>query len=166
MLYAKRSVQSHMQSLGHFFKPGKTLEDKLGLAGASYELAQSIPAIIEYLGPDPVKTWRQIAAHEERIQSILLAYLVSRGDATVYGETSGSSDSRVPVISFTVKRTSAPAIIEAVEKKSNFGFRYGHMYSKRLVNDILGLNDDGVVRVSLVHYNTGQRPLLSSRIRR
>lgn len=156
MLYAKRSAQGSMQSLGHFFKPSKTLEDKIGLAGASYEMVQSLPAIIDYLGADPERKWKQISAHEEKLQSILLAYLVSRGDATIYGETSASSDLRVPVISFTVRRVSAPSIVDAMEKRSNFGFRFGHMYSKRLVNEILGLDDDGVVRVSLVHYNTEQ----------
>lgn len=151
-----------MKSLGHFFKPTETLEDKIGLAGANYELTQSLPEIIKYFGPDPRRTWDQISAHEEKLQSLLLTYLVSRGDATIYGENSGSSAIRVPVISFTVKQMTPASIVEAVEKRSNFGFRFGHMYSKRLVNDILGLDDEGVVRVSLVHYNSGRSPLKSN----
>lgn len=46
--------------------------------------------------------------------------------------------------------------MEAVESRSNFGVRWGHFYSKRLVEEVLGLGDEGVVRVSLVHYNTGE----------
>jgi len=34
------------------------------------------------------------------------------------------------------------------------GFRWGHFYSKRLVDEVLKLKGDGVVRVSMVHYNT------------
>ena len=46
--------------------------------------------------------------------------------------------------------------MEAVEKESSFGIRWGHFYSKRLVEEFLGLGAEGVVRVSMVHYNTGQ----------
>lgn len=41
-----------------------------------------------------------------------------------------------------------------MEQKTTFGFRYGHFYSKRLMNDILGVEGNGLVRVSMVHYNT------------
>jgi selenocysteine lyase/cysteine desulfurase len=43
-----------------------------------------------------------------------------------------------------------------VEKvvKHNIGIRYGHNYAHRLIKG-LGLDEeDGVVRVSLLHYNT------------
>lgn len=46
-------------------------------------------------------------------------------------------------------------MVEGVESRSNFGVRWGHFYSKRLVDDVLGLEgQNGVVRVSTVHYNT------------
>ena len=47
-------------------------------------------------------------------------------------------------------------MVEGVEKRSAFGCRWGHFYSKRLVEEVLGLGEEGVVRVSLVHYNTGE----------
>ena len=46
--------------------------------------------------------------------------------------------------------------MEGIEKRSNFGCRWGHFYSKRLLEEVLGLGEEGVVRVSLVHYNTGE----------
>jgi selenocysteine lyase/cysteine desulfurase len=59
------------------------------------------------------------------------------------------------VLSFVVKGRSSEGIVTAVEQSSNYGIRSGHFYSKRLCNDVLGLDgDDGVVRVSLLHYNT------------
>ena len=73
----------------------------------------------------------------------------------MYGERTADKDKRVPVISFSVKGRSSKDIVEAIEAGSNFGCRWGHFYSKRLVDDLLGLGDvDGVVRVSMVHYNT------------
>lgn len=102
--------------------------------------------------------WEQIATYEEKLQGILLKYLNSNERITVYGEPSASKELRVPVISFTVKGTKSQVVVEEVERRSQFGFRNGHMYSHRLVKEVLRLEDvdDGVVRVSMLHYNTGE----------
>lgn len=134
----------------HFFNPTKTLEDKIGFAGSSYECVQSIPQIASYLsGAFPA-----ITEHEGKLQTILLDFLNSRPDITVLGSTSTDSKIRVPTISFTVKGMSSKQIVVEAEKVSNYGFRWGHFYSKRLCDEILGLEPEGVTRVSMVHYNT------------
>lgn len=156
MLYARRSIHPQIGSLGHYFNPSDTLEHKLGLAGSNYELTQSIPKVLDYFGPDPARIWAEISAHEEKLQSIILSYLNSNEKITIYGETSASSKLRVPVISFTVAGRGSKSIVDAVQGQSSFGFKYGHFYSKRLIDEVLGLEGDGVVRVSMVHYNTGK----------
>ena len=156
VLYGSQTAQGNMASIGHYFHtPADTLSAKLGLAAASYELVGSIPSILAYFGPDRKKTWRAIAAHEEKLQTILLDFLNSRDDITVYSEQSADSKLRVPVISFSVKGRSSREIVEKVDACSNYGIRWGHFYSKRMVDDLLGLKTDGVVRVSMLHYNTG-----------
>lgn len=131
------------------------MSTKLGLASASYELVAAIPHIVSYFGPDKSKTWRGIEEHEEKLQEVLLAYLRKREDVTIWGEDSANKAQRVPVVSFTVNGKSSKDIVEAIESKSNFGCRWGHFYSKRMVDDLLGLeSQDGVIRVSMVHYNT------------
>ena len=74
---------------------------------------------------------------------------------TIYGKREADAGLRVPVISFAVEGKGSRAIVEGIEKRSDYGCRWGHFYSKRLVEEFLGLGDEGVVRVSLVHYNTG-----------
>jgi selenocysteine lyase/cysteine desulfurase len=157
-LYASSRVHEQIQSLGHFFKPTHTLDLKLNLASANYELTQSIPQVVEYFGSDPNSTWAQMAQHEERLQKILLQFLTSDNRVTVIGEPSASKELRVPVISFVVQGFGSQRIVEEVERRSAFGFRSGHMYSHRLLADVCGLTDveDGVVRVSFLHYNTGE----------
>jgi selenocysteine lyase/cysteine desulfurase len=49
---------------------------------------------------------------------------------------------------------SSKAIVAEAEKISNYGFRWGHFYSKRLCDELLKLEPEGVTRVSMVHYNT------------
>lgn len=118
----------------------------------------------DYFGGDDSEkvkaVWSAIADHEERLQEILLKFLrdkAEKGLVTIYGEPQSSKDLRVPVISFTVRGMSSSRVVEEVEKISMLGFRNGHMYSHRLLRDVFGLEDveDGVVRISMLHYNTG-----------
>ncbi|KAL8964865.1 MAG: hypothetical protein Q9183_004171 [Haloplaca sp. 2 TL-2023] len=158
VLYASAYAQSSLTSLGHYFHNPDTLNMKLGLAAASYELVSSIPSILSYFGPSSASrraTWTAIAAHEEHLQSILLKYLNGRDDVTVYGLEDGNKELRVPVVSFSVKGKESKDIVEKVDAMSDMGIRWGHFYSKRLVDDVLGQEGEGVVRVSMVHYNTG-----------
>jgi hypothetical protein len=157
-LYASSRVHEEIQSLGHFFKATDSLDLKLNLASANYELTNSIPAVVEYFGPTAAKTWEGMAQHEERLQAILLQFLNSDSRVRVIGDRSANKEVRVPVISFTVDGVGSQALVEAVEARSAFGFRSGHMYSHRLLKEVCGLEDveDGVVRVSFLHYNSGE----------
>lgn len=152
-LYCKRQAQdSAMSSLGHFFKDGWTLEEKLGLAGGSYELVQALPIVVQYLREIG---WTGMIAQEEALARTLIDYLNSKPDVyTIYGEPNSDREKRVPVISFRIKGRSSQDVVEKVERWSEFGFRWGHFYSKRLVDEVLGLQEGGVVRVSMLHYNS------------
>ncbi len=157
ILYGSAAAQSQMRSLGHFFNPHGTLENKIGLAGASYELVHAIPAILDYIEPaaGPSK-WAGIVAQESHLQETLLNYLNAREDVTIWGEKSADPRLRVPTISFSVEGWNSKTLVETTEKDTNHGFRWGTFYSVRLVTETLGLGDEGVVRVSMVHYNTGK----------
>jgi selenocysteine lyase/cysteine desulfurase len=152
-LYASRSAQKCLRTLGHFFHPTDTLENLLGLAAANYELTASIPEVVDYLADMP---WESIAGHEEMLQGVLIDWLLEKGEKVqIWGEPVKDKAKRVPVVSWTVKGRSSRQVVEAVEAKSEFGFRWGAFYSNRLVEEVLGLDPvDGVIRVSLVHYNT------------
>ncbi|OOO05621.1 aminotransferase class V [Aspergillus oryzae] len=155
-LYASSRIHDQIDTLGHFFKGTDTLDLKLNLASANYEHVQSIPRVVEYFEPDVSASWEKIAVQEERLQQIILDFLNGNDRVTVYGERSADKNLRVPVISFTVRGTKSQKLVEEVEKRSAYGFRSGHMYSHRLIKDIIGLEDveDGVVRISMLHYNT------------
>ncbi|KDN46655.1 PLP-dependent transferase [Tilletiaria anomala UBC 951] len=105
-----------------------------------------------------------VAAHEESLLHILIGFLTSekmrsRG-VRIVGSESAKAQNRAPTVSFVIAASGGkPAVrsaelCAAVNKKGKFGAQLGHMYAYALV-DALGLTvDDGVVRVSLVHYNT------------
>jgi len=68
---------------------------------------------------------------------------------------------RVPTVSFVVvgqHPLKSRDIVDVFDKKGGIGIRYGHFYAYTLVDELSPKLDtnDGVVRISLVHYNTVQ----------
>jgi selenocysteine lyase/cysteine desulfurase len=146
-----------MKSLGHYFNKHETVAEKLGLAAASYELLSAIPAVVDYLNGSNARVhWAGVARHEAKLQETLLRYLTSRKEISIWGERSWDPAVRVPTVSFTVAGWNSQELVETVEKECDAGFRWGAFYSERLVKEILQLGPEGVVRVSMVHYNTGE----------
>lgn len=101
--------------------------------------------------------FKAMAAMEQPLQQRLLQYLTSVPGVTVLGPSSCSS--RVPTISFVHKDLPSPAISNALQDRG-FAVRHGHMYAHRLIS-MLQLRggapvEEGVVRVSMLHYNTPQ----------
>lgn len=92
----------------------------------------------------------------------MLEYLTSRPDVKILGSPGSDPAIRVATISFLVtgpdgETKSSREIVEAVDAASEgeVGIRWGMFYSNRLVENVLGVKGgDGVVRVSLVHYNS------------
>lgn len=151
-LYASWPAQLHMKSMAHFFNPQASLADKMGLAGGSYELCQAVSAVVSYLGDREYGSWSAMEGHEESLTEALLAYLREVPGITIYGKRVVGD--RLPIVSFTVEGWSSKELVEAIEECSNYGLRWGSFYSNRLVRETLRLRQDGVVRVSLAHYNT------------
>ncbi|KAF3927074.1 hypothetical protein AA313_de0203294 [Arthrobotrys entomopaga] len=153
LLYGAPRTQKYIKPLSHFFNPTETMFDKLNLAGGNYELTASLTHLVDYLTPE---TWSGIAKQEEALSKAFIDWVLKRNDITLYGTKETTSDKRVPVLSFSVKGWGSRDFVEAVEKADlKYGIRWGHVYAKRLV-DSFGLEkpDEGIVRVSLLFYNT------------
>jgi selenocysteine lyase/cysteine desulfurase len=93
-----------------------------------------------------------MAALETPLIVRLLDYLKSKRGIRVIGSVN-ADDSRVGTVSFVHESFSSVDIAATVNRES-IGIRHGHMYAMRLCEG-LGINPTtGVVRVSLLHYNT------------
>ena len=83
----------------------------------------------------------------------LLDYLSGKEGVRIIGRRDADIDHRVATISFTVEGHLSDEIVRKIDE-AKVGIRYGDFYARRLTED-LGLMDiQGVVRVSMVHYNT------------
>lgn len=130
---------------------------KLQPGNVCYELTASLPALEAYLcalgGGALDVTYAAIARHEAALAERLLCFLRARSDLTLIGDSSSDPDRRVPTLSFAPHAKSPEAVVRAVDALG-IGIRHGDFYSRRLIR-ALGLGDrGGVVRVSMVHYNT------------
>ena len=95
----------------------------------------------------------KIAEYERMLSAALLDVADGIPGVTVHGLTDRARlQERVPTLCFTVAGRDASAVADGLAAK-NIGARSGHMYSPRLMKR-LGLMPAGVVRASLVHYNT------------
>ncbi|CAE6441107.1 unnamed protein product [Rhizoctonia solani] len=167
-LYTRADSHKQLHSLAHYFLPtNEGSPYKLQPGGPGYERSYAISAVLEYFyslspsGDDLSTTFDLIAQHEADLMRPLLECLLSpemynRG-VRIVGPESMDPKIRAPTISFVVvgdKPVRSQDIVKKFDELGDVGIRYGHFYAHRLFVR-LGLDpDDGVVRISLVHYNT------------
>ncbi|MFG0329033.1 MAG: aminotransferase class V-fold PLP-dependent enzyme [Phycisphaerales bacterium] len=164
-MFGRDDAFAEIEGPHHFFIPRESIPYKFEAAGVSHEGCAGLLALQEYLnfmaGVDPddetsrdtiESAFNRMAELEFEPQTRLIDYLGSRDDCRIVGPETGAL-TRVGTISFTHASQSSKAVAESLNAR-NFALRHGHMYSYRLCRR-LGIDpDDGVVRVSLVHYNT------------
>ncbi|KZT34619.1 PLP-dependent transferase [Sistotremastrum suecicum HHB10207 ss-3] len=112
-----------------------------------------------------VEAYQKIAKHEtEVLVTPLIKYLRSKyeqGVRIVGDDAFPVNPGRFPTISFVVVGTKEPAgdkIVKYLDATEKIGIRNGHMYAYTLVESLKPAIDldDGVVRVSFIHYNTAE----------
>jgi cysteine desulfurase family protein (TIGR01976 family) len=96
-----------------------------------------------------------IREYEQSLSREWLAQMAGVDGVVVHGTGDAPAVAdRVPTLSFTVRGVASSAIADGLAARG-VGVRSGHMYSPRVIAR-LGLMPDGVVRASLVHYNTAE----------
>ena len=166
MMYGKLNILNALPGFNHFFI--KEPPYKFQPGNYNFELCYGLGALPDYFldlaenngykgDNNPINKFRyvysMIAEHEETLSSRVMGYLNSRSDINIIGPVESTSDIRVPTISFVQKnRDSREITLKTDEHK--VAIRWGHFYAYRLIHD-LGLDkQNGVVRISMVHYNT------------
>jgi len=164
-LWGRRDAIAELHGPNHFFVPEDDLPYKFEVGGPNHEGCAGICGLRDYLAfvvgeadpraldrPAIEQAFEIMTACELPLQARLIEYLRSRKDVRIIGP-SDDGDSRVGTISFVHESKSSAEITAAVDR-SGIGIRHGHMYAYHLC-EAAGLDpEDGVVRTSLVHYNT------------
>ena len=162
VMYGKYDHLLELDGLYHYFYGRDKVPMKLEPGNTNYELAWGAAGIVDYLDALGGRTGDRaaitrafdgIAAQEESLAERLLGYLRGRNDVQVVGHRAGDAALRVPTIAFKVDGRNSEEIVRAVDA-AGVGIRFGDFHSRRLVEHLGLAGDGGVVRVSMVHYNT------------
>lgn len=171
-LFGTREALAELEGPNHYFIPRDRVPSKFELGGVNHESCAAINGLWEYLcflageASLPTRTpatlardraiiERAFGVMEQRelvTQSMLIDWLCSRREIEIIGPTH-NGPSRVPTISFVAPGRSSRELATRANREG-LAIRYGHFYSKRLI-EAIGLEpDDAVVRVSMVHYTS------------
>jgi cysteine desulfurase family protein (TIGR01976 family) len=162
VMYGKYENLLELDGLYHYFYSREKVPMKLEPGNTNYELAWGSAGIVDYIDALGGSTgdraaidraFDKIASHETFLGEKLLAYLRDRNDVKIVGRRDSATEHRVPTVAFKVDGRDSAEIVRSTEA-DRIGIRFGDFHSRRLIEH-LGLADgNGVVRVSMVHYNT------------
>ena len=165
-LWGRRQALDSLPTFREDFIPN-TAPLKIEVGTFVYENVAGMTAAIEYLAElggsaRDTSSLRErlqrgmcaIRDYERELSHAFLEGLRSISGSLVYGKQgSAALHERVPTFAFNLKNISATEVASSLADRG-VAVRDGHMYSPRLVKR-LGLSaDNGLVRASLVHYNT------------
>jgi selenocysteine lyase/cysteine desulfurase len=167
-LWGNHEAIAELEGPNHFFIPKDEVPYKFELGGASHEGCAGLLALQSYLAmlagvshdggagdlldrASIERAFDVMTQLELPLQQRIIQALKARRDIRLIGPSSTGPD-RVPTISFVHDRLASSEVARRLHEH-NIACRNGHMYAYRLC-EALGLDlADGVVRLSLVHYN-------------
>lgn len=166
LMYGKYDLLLELDTLYHYFYGKDKVPGKLEPGNPNYELAYSTCGIVDYLtelGEQAGETgtirqkieaaFSAITAQENLLTERLLSYLRSRNDCRIVGQISNFGDTRVPTIAFRIDGREAGELCKAMDGE-HIAMRFGDFHSRRLAEYLELTDHGGMLRVSMVHYNT------------
>jgi selenocysteine lyase/cysteine desulfurase len=167
MLYVKQSLTGELQGQGHYFNREENSK-RYNPAGPQHAQIAACLGVLDYLealhrhhggqSNDTVRSTMDgvhqlIMAHETQLATPLLSYLDNSALARLLGKSHCEDGDRAPTIAFKPLQKSSAEVTAAMQA-DGIGTEHGDFYAPRALQH-MGLDPvDGVVRLSLVHYNT------------
>lgn len=166
LMYGKYDLLAELDGLYHYFYGKDKVPGKLEPGNPSYESAYSTDGIVDYLTTLArhhgatgdrralvAAAYDLITVQEDLLTDRLLSWLSSRNDCRIIGEAANQGSTRVPTIAFKFDGRDSGEIVRAVDDHG-IAMRFGDFHSRRLVEHLGQHHAGGVLRVSMVHYNT------------
>ena len=167
LLYGKKKIFDKLPNQNHEFLEGN-VPYTLNPGGPNHEELASLVGIAEYFDDlykhhfqeNHIKRFERIdkvntliAKHEEKIANRFLEFIESEKKIKFLGKRKIENKNRAPTISFTVEGITSQKVSESLISQ-NIALRNDNFYAWRCLQ-ALGIDtNDGVVRVSMVHYNS------------
>ena len=167
VLWGSPEALAHTSNQSHYFNADKP-RSRLNPAGPQHAEIAALGGLATYFdnlydhhfsaseadfGRRAAAVWRLIREHESRLTERLLAGLERLPGLRLIGHGRQALERRVGVVSLVPERV-PPSLLAARLGARDIAVRNGDFYAVRLV-EALGIDpEEGVLRCSLVHYNT------------
>jgi selenocysteine lyase/cysteine desulfurase len=166
LLYTSPSLQVEMESQAHYFLTDDVTKHA-NPAGPQHAQVAACAGVIDYLrqcyehhfGEATGSLSEQmqavhglIQAHEQTLAAPILDYLVNRDDVRVIGKSHVQDGDRAPTIAFRPLGQSSMQLAATLQV-AGIGTEAGDFYAPRLLEGVGIDPGEGVVRLSLLHYN-------------
>jgi len=165
VMIMRDALNKALPSQGHFFNVGSATS-RFTPAGPDHAQIASVNGVIDYFeaidahhfsATDKSPKARRVGAllHSSEIEILkpLLNFLKKRTAIRLIGKD--TADNRAPTVSFTVHGVD-PAVIAEKLAEQNIGIANGNCYAYRLMEALDIPPEQGVVRLSFVHYTSAE----------
>jgi len=169
IMYINQSIREELVSQAHYFLNGDPGKD-FNPAGPQHAQVAACAGVLDYFkllhshhfDDSNIDMSRKLAdihgliqQYENQLAAPILEFLDSHADVRLIGKTTANENDRAPTIAFKPLKQSSQELAHRLQD-GGIGTENGNFYAHRLVSD-LGIDpEDGVVRISLVHYNTAE----------
>jgi len=166
LLYGKKALLEALPGFNLYFIESTPYKFQPG--NVNYELSYGMLGVMDYFQAlashhfpnekEPsqreavTRAYSLIEAQEALLSERFLAFLRDQPKVRIIGK-SEVDGMRVPTISFTVDHMKSDEVVAATDPHG-IGIRFGDFYAKGIIQDHGLQGRNGVVRVSMVHYNT------------
>jgi cysteine desulfurase family protein (TIGR01976 family) len=167
LMYINRDIHKELKSQAHYFLSGEASKD-FNPAGPQHAQVAASAGVIDYFDllhkhhfdihdADPVHKLAAIhdliLQYENSLAAPILDFLDTHPEIRLIGKTDVSDNDRAPTIAFKPLQQSSQSLTNQLQN-AGIGTENGNFYAHRLVGDLGIDTEDGVVRLSLLHYNT------------
>ena len=166
-MYLRAELQEKIQPQSHYFTHGDS-HKRFNPAGPQHAQVAACQGVLDYFaavhrhhgGSESTSLTAMMqsvhaltAAYEAELAAPLIDYLAQAPQARLLGKAHNRDGDRAATIAFQPLGKSAGDVATALQA-AGIGAERGHFYAHRLMT-ALGIDPaDGVVRISLVHYNS------------
>jgi selenocysteine lyase/cysteine desulfurase len=166
LLFGKHDRLRDAAGQNHYFITEDEVPYKLQPGNVNHELTASLAGIVDYLETlashhgvecgssqeSMTAAFELIAAQEAALVAPLIDYLGHRADAKIIGRSTSDAESRVATVAFEIEGKPSTEVVALLQERQ-IAARFGDFYARRGVARMPLAHADGLVRVSLAHYN-------------
>ncbi|MFT5482165.1 MAG: selenocysteine lyase/cysteine desulfurase [Halieaceae bacterium] len=169
LLYTSHSLQAELKSQAHYFL-GEDVTKHINPAGPQHAQVAACAGVLDYFDDmhrhhfggglvDPAQKMQDlhglIQDYETSLAAPILDYLDGHSAIRLLGKSHVRDGDRAPTISFRPLNQSSAQLTSTLQA-ARIGTENGDFYAPRLLEAVGVDTSDGVVRLSLLHYNQRQ----------